>query len=125
MKLSFGFQKTSINKGTYQDIISSGNLNIITNFDLRAAIVDYYIATEGTDLVDKYYSQYFNDFIMPLIFKEYDILKDKFSDPNIINTVYFSNRMAGYFSMVQQQNISYSSLLSKSYKLRDLLEKNK
>ncbi len=123
-KLSFGFQKTSINRGTYQDISSSGSLNIINNFDLRAAIVDYYLAIEGSDLIDTYYSQYFNDYILPFIFQEYDLLNNDFIRPEVIRSLRFSNLMAGYTSFIQQQNDSYKQILSQSLELRDLLKKN-
>jgi len=112
------------NKGTYEDITNSGNLNIISDFELKKSLVDYYITVDGVDFIDKFSYNYFNDFVMPFIFTEINVLKGRFVNPDVINTVQFSNVFAGYISTRQQKNTAYKDLLEKSYSLKDELLNN-
>ena len=66
--------KIEIKKGTYEDIINSGNLNLIRNFDLKGEIVDYGLAVEGVTFVDDYFHQFFNKYVMTFVFKEFDVI---------------------------------------------------
>jgi hypothetical protein len=116
--------RLTTSKGTYLDIINSGNLNILSDFTLKSALVDYHVKLEGTEFVDDYFYQYFNNLVIPFIMKEFDVLQNEFADPDIIHTVQFSNVFAGYYSMVQQRKGAFEDLLNQSYALKDLLESN-
>lgn len=122
MKYIIQISKVSLNRGTYLDIINSGNLNILSNYRLKSDLVDYYLHIEGVEFVDNYFTSYFNDFVMPFIFQEFNVLSGEFVDPGIIRTIRFSNVFAGYYSMVQQRKASYEKLLNKSVALKAHLE---
>ena len=115
--------KIDAHNSTYEEISNSGNLNILTDFELKTKIVDYYLALGGVGFIDEYFHSYFNEFVMPFIFSEYSVLTNEFNDKRIINSVKFSNVVAGYYSMVQQRIAAYQSLLKDSYLLRDELNK--
>ncbi|PJA48365.1 MAG: hypothetical protein CO170_02985, partial [candidate division SR1 bacterium CG_4_9_14_3_um_filter_40_9] len=74
MRLLSNISRIEYNTGTYSDITNSGNLNLITDFELKDQIVDYQIAINGVNFIDDYFYQYFSDFVMPFIFREYNIL---------------------------------------------------
>ena len=115
--------KIDAHSSTYEEISNSGNLNILTDFELKAQIVDYYLALGGVGFIDEYFHKYFDDFVMPFILTEYSVLTNEFKDKQIINSVRFSNVIAGYYSMVQQRMAAYKSLLNDSYLLREELNK--
>jgi hypothetical protein len=117
--------KIEIKKGTYEDIINSGNLNLIRNFDLKGEIVDYGLAVEGVAFVDDYFYQFFNEYVMTFVFKEFDIINGKIIDEEIYKTISFSNIFGGYYSMVLQRNVAYKDLLLKSIEFRKNLLKEK
>jgi hypothetical protein len=54
--------------------------------------------------------------------KEFDVLRGEFNNPDIIQTLQFTNVFAGYYSMIQQRKNAYERLLIQSYALKDLLE---
>ena len=114
--------RAGIQKGTYQAITNSGNLNIITNYDLKKQIVDYHEAVKGIEFIDDYFYQYFGDFVMPFVLNNFSVLNERFRNPKVIQTVEFENVIAGYVSMVQQRKAVYQDLLDKSYSLKKVLE---
>lgn len=106
--------KMDYHLGTYEDISNSGNLKLISDFDLKTKIVDYHLTLEGGIFLDNHFYKYFNDQVMPYVFNEYDILNGEFVSSTAYQSVQFSNVYVGYFSMVQQRNIFYKELLIKS-----------
>lgn len=125
LKRIIQINKIEIKKGTYEDIINSGNLNLIRNFDLKGEIVDYALAVQGVTFVDDYFHQFFNAYVMTFVFKEFDVINGKIIDEKIYNTVAFSNIFGGYYSMVLQRNSAYKDLLQKSLEFRKHLLKEK
>ena len=115
--------KMDSHSGTYEDITNSGNLNLITNFDLKTNIVDYHLALKGVGFIDDHFYKYFNDFVMPFVFAEFNVLTGEFKNAGEINNIRFSNIFTGYYSMVQQRNIAYKDILLKSYKFKEELLK--
>jgi len=111
-----------INTDTYEDITNSGNLNIINDFDLKATIVNYNGVVKGVEFIDKFFYEYFNSFVMPFVFEEFDVLNQEFYKPYAYKSGSFSNMFAGYYSMVQQRKAAYKELLDKSYALKLKLE---
>jgi len=123
IKMIVTISKIDAHSSTYEEISNSGNLNIISDFELKAQIVDYYLALGGVGFIDDYFHKYFSDFVMPFILTEYSVLTGEFNNENVINTVRFSNLVAGYYSLVQQRIDAYTSLLDDCYLLRDELSK--
>ncbi len=122
IKLMVSISKASLQTGTYEEIINSGNLNTISNFNIKKQIVDYHEAINGVGFIDDYFYRYFNNFVMPFIYSNFSILKGKLEDPLIIKTNQFANVVAGYYSMVQQRKSAYQDLLNKSFSLKAKLE---
>jgi hypothetical protein len=115
--------KIDAHSSTYEEISNSGNLNIISDFELKSQIVDYYLALGGVGFIDDYFHKYFSDFVMPFILTEYSVLTGEFNNETVINTVRFSNVVAGYYSLVQQRLAAYEKLLTDCYLLKDELSK--
>jgi hypothetical protein len=123
IKMIVKISRLDANKSTFEEISNSGNLNILTDFELKSQIVKYYLDLGGVEFIDEYFNKYFSDFVMPFILSEYSVLTGEFNNKSIVNSVRFSNVVAGYYSMVQQRVAAYESLLNDSYLLRDELQK--
>ncbi len=107
--------------GTYQDITNSGNLNLIRDFNLKTSLVDYHLELDGIQFIDDYFYQFFGDFVMPFVFREFSVLTGKFNNPDVIHSGQFANVFAGYYSLVQQRIQAYGDLLNKSYTIKRML----
>lgn len=125
IKKIVAINKMEPHEGTYEDITNSGNLNIIGSFELKNQIADYHIAIKEARFVDDYFYKYFNDFVMPFIFSNFNVLTAQFNDGTIYKTVEFSNVFVGYFAMVQQRNSVYKNLLVKSREFKSGLMQQK
>jgi len=123
IKMIVKISRLDANKSTFEEISNSGNLNILTDFELKSQIVKYYLDLGGVEFIDEYFNKYFSDFVMPFILSEYSVLTGEFNNKSVVNSVRFSNVVAGYYSMVQQRVAAYESLLNDSYLLRDELQK--
>ena len=125
MKKIVVINKMEPHEVTYEDIKNSGNLNLIQNFKLKSKIVDYQITLKGVRFVDDYFYQYFNDFVMPYVLSEFNVLTGHFKEEASFETVEFSNVFVGYYSMVQQRSAVYKDLLSQSKELKAILLNSK
>lgn len=108
-------------QGTYEDIINSGNLNILQNFELKSTLSNYKLNIEGAQFINSYSYDYFNTYVMPFVFEEIDLANGRIIDSNVLNEVRFSNVFAGYISMIQQRNAAYIELLRESKNLKRML----
>jgi hypothetical protein len=121
MKKIVVINKMEPHEVTYEDIKNSGNLNLIQNFKLKSKIVDYQITLKGVRFLDYYFYEYFNDFVMPFVFSEFNVLTGHFKNDDSFKTIQFSNVFVGYYSMVQQRNFVYKDLLSESKEFKTIL----
>lgn len=108
---------------TYEEITNSGNLNLLTDFELKSRIVDYYLDLGGVKFIDDYFNKYFTEFVMPFILSEYSVLTEEFNNKKVIHSTEFANVVAGYFSLIQQRLEAYEKLLVDCILLRDELSK--
>jgi hypothetical protein len=122
MKLIVKISRMTANTVTYRDVTNSGNLNIISDFDLKTKIVDYYITMEGVKFVDDYLHEYFNIFVMPFVFREFNVLSGQLENPEIIHSIHFANVFTGYYSMIQQRKAAYVNLMTKNNSLIESLQ---
>jgi hypothetical protein len=123
MEFSKYFSRSLLARGTYRDIINSGNLRIIEDIKLKSYLVDYF--EESMDMVeffDDLFFKYFNDYVLPFRMNEFDIIKNTFNNPEVIYTSRFSNMFAGGYSYVLQRTEKYREVLKKSYALRDYIK---
>ncbi len=51
IKQIISISKVGIQTGTYEDITNSGNLNIISDYNLKKQIVDYHVAISGVEFI--------------------------------------------------------------------------
>lgn len=114
--------RAEMRTGTYKEITNSGNFNIIEDFRLKSHLVDYDLEVKGIGFIDDYFYQYFNDQVMPFVFSEFSVVWIEFKNEEVVNSIEFSNVVAGYYSMIQQRLTAYKNLKEKSSLLKSELE---
>ena len=58
IKMILKISKLNANKSTFEEISNSGNLNILTDFELKSQIVKYYLDLGGVEFIDDYFNKY-------------------------------------------------------------------
>ena len=56
---------------TYEDIINSGNLNLISDYKLKEKISSYYAFLNEVDNVEQYYLNHIDNYGFPILYKYY------------------------------------------------------
>ena len=112
----------SLQTGTYEAVINSGTLNLITDFELKRKIVDYYVAVEGTEFVDEFFYNYVSDFVLPFVLSEVNMLTGIMEDAQIAQSTQFANIIGGYYSLVQQRRDAYQDLFDQGAELSQSLK---
>ncbi len=102
---------------TYENVINSGKLNIISNLNLRQKIVVYHKKLKDYQLIEDYLRDYNSDFFMPMVMKNYDFFSQKLVDPKFKASVEFKNIFGGYYALKQQRYAKYKELLKESEEL--------
>ena len=115
--------KSILQMNTYKDIVNSGHMNLLRDFDLKEKLVKYYSSVEGIEFIDDYVYSFYNKVVTPFIFSEFDIVKNEFVNPGIVKSVRFSNVITGYYALVQLRNSFHSDILVQSLALKSELSR--
>lgn len=94
----------------------------ISDFNLKRILKDYYPEIYGIKFIGEYFYNCYTVQIVPFIFTEYNVLKGNLKNPDLKNTLQFSDSFTGYSALMQQKNAAYSQLLNKALVLRDELK---
>jgi len=98
-------------KSTYESIKNSGNLNIISNYSLQTELIDYYTLFGQLAETERIYDSWLNQFIIPFVQENMDILKQKIMRPEAVLSYRFKNLVAGYYALLGQNNDIYQQVM--------------
>ena len=105
--------KSAFQTGTYTDILNSGNLHLIDNFDLRSEITSYHEALNDLELIEDYTYTYFSTYNMTYALNTFDFMSQEQPDIAILQDREFTNILVGYFSMIGQRMNAYKKIRRK------------
>ena len=108
------YSKASIRKGTWSDIINSGHLSVMRDFELKKQIVDYHMSIENVEFIDDYLFGFFDSEIMKFLINNFSFASMSNPDPDIINQDTFKNIFYVYYGLLQQREQAYRDLLTES-----------
>lgn len=108
---------------TYDDIINSGNLNIISDYLVKENISSYYSLMNEVKNVEQFYLNHMNDYGFPIIYKNYHILKREFINDKCYKSLEFTNMYLGTISFYQQNTKIYEQALENNLELTDELKR--
>ena len=106
---------------TYENILNSGNLNLIEDYDLKQKIVEYHKGLEDFQLLEDYFHDYFSEILMPFLMINYDLFSQKLTVLDTHKSILFKNIFGTQFSLTQQRYEGYKRLLDESIKMEKLL----
>lgn len=124
IELMIIFHRFEANTNTYQNIINSGNMNIIRNFDLRKQIIEYQDAINGLSTLDEIYYTFYSDYTIPLTIKEFNLANGTLIGKSISNPTMLTNIFSLQYWMVLERQKHYKNLLLKSHEMNSNLQKN-
>jgi len=106
---------------TYENILNSGNFNLIEDYDLKQKIVEYHKGLEDFQVLETYFHDYFSETLMPFLMINYDLFSQKLTVANTHKSILFKNIFGTHFSLTQQRYEGYKRLLDESMKMEKLL----
>ena len=108
---------------TYDDIINSGNLNLISDYLVKEKISSYYSLLDEVHNVEEFYLNHMKEYGFPIIYKNYHILKREFVNNKSYQSLEFTNMYLGVISFFQQNIKIYKQSLEKNLELNEELNK--
>lgn len=101
------FNDISLQDATYQSIVGSGNLGMISDIEFRMQLIAYYQFLEQVRTVETVHNDYISTYVLPYVMKNMDMtagLPTEEFDPNSIE---FKNLTGGYY-VVENQKMEMS-----------------
>lgn len=92
---------------TYESVKNSGGMNIISNFEIKEAIVSYYSLNEELRLKEQVFFDYLQNFILPFVYKNVEFLSGRIVNKSATNSFEFNNIVAGYYGLTEQNFQAY------------------
>ncbi len=108
---------------TYEDIINSGNLNIISDYELKEKISSYYSFLKEVRNIEKFYRDHMDKYGFPILYKSYHLLKRKFISKSVYQSLEFTNMYLGIIALQQQNTKTYKEALKRNQELKTELVK--
>jgi len=112
----------SAETGTYETIKYSGNLEVFSDYELREEINYYYDKVNDVMVKQDLYFNFINNYCIPFIYKNVDILKGKLL-PGTSITTEFTNLAIGYKALLDQSLLAYNDLMKENMELKLKLAK--
>jgi hypothetical protein len=107
---------------TFETIKNSGNLSLISDYNLKESLINYYQSFEEKKLQESYYNLYINEYVIPFVYKNVNFLEREIINKNAINNYEFSNLILGYHQLLNQQIINYKDINTRNKELKLLFE---
>ncbi len=123
VKEMFYLEWFSPSNDTYEDIINSGNLNIISDYNLKEEISSYCKFTKEVKNVEQYYLDHMDNYGFPTLYKNYHLYKLEFVNEESYQSLEFTNIFLGVFALLQQNIKIYREALVKNRELKGELER--
>lgn len=102
------------NNGTYLSMINSGDLNLLSDFELRQALVKYYtISYNDLQRADKFVEALVSNSMYPYILKNvaFHPIEDRIEDAAPLKTNEAINLLGSYFNMLADRNQKYDEMV--------------
>ena len=106
---------------TYEDMINSGNLNIISDYRLKENISAYYNFTKEVKKVEQYFLTHMDNYGFPILYKTYHLYKQEFINDDSYHSLEFTNMFLGLYALLGQNIDIYRRALARNRELKDIL----
>ena len=111
-------------QAVYESIKNSGGMNIISDYEVKEAIVAYYSLNDDLRLKEEVFFDYLQTFVFPFVYRNLDFLSGKIINGPVVTSREFSNIVAGYYTLVRQNFEMYNNYKSANQKLLKIITEN-
>lgn len=106
-------------QATYESVKNSGGMNIISDYEVKEAIVSYYSLNDELRLKEQVFFDYLQNFVLPYVYKNVEFLSGRIVNKSAINSFEFKNIVAGYYGLTEQNFQAYKDYKEVNEKLLD------
>lgn len=106
---------------TYESIKYSGNFNILSDYELKEALILYYQSFEEARFKEQIYNDYIHEYAIPFVYKNMDLLNQTIKTPTAVRGHTFNNLVVGYYALFGQVIEMYQVLVEMNQKLKKRL----
>lgn len=122
-KLTTTINDMFVQKSAFESLKSSGDINLITDVNLKKELIKYYSGSVyKMEFGEEYLKNFFNQNIVPFAIKTYDRYSGKFLNPERDATQYLNN-LISFYRAKEQVVTQYQNTLAHSNYLKTELEK--
>ena len=104
------YNNISLQDATYQSIVGSGNLSIISDLEFRMQLIAYYQFLEGIRNVETVHNDYITSYVLPFVMQNMDMTAGRLAEDFDLNSIEFRNLTGGYY-VVESQKMEMSRKL--------------
>lgn len=97
------FNNLNMQVATYESIVNSGHLGLISDYELQEKLVNYYSFQASIRDVEEVYNDYITNYVMPFFFDHMDILGSSFVEGFRTDNREFKNITTGYYILAEQR----------------------
>ena len=101
-------------QSTYESLKNSGNLSVISSYDLKEHIVRYYENFKLVDRIENLYLDWLSAYAIPYVYENMDIKNQEIISPEKIKGHQFNNTVAGYYALLSQNTEVYKLIAAKN-----------
>ena len=116
------YNNLNLEDATYESVVSSGNLGLISDFEIREKIVYYYRSHEDMHYVEGVYNDYITNYIIPYGSRNLDFITGEFVEEFSVNDIEFRNITSGYYVLSRQKMELVHTLDSLNRDLKNSLD---
>ena len=116
------FSRFAPQNTTYLNLINSGNLGIIQDYNLRQDLIGYHKRLDDSGILEDYFHDYSKRNFIPFMMVNYSMYTRKLIKADAYRSPEFENLFGSYYSFKQQRLDNYRELLEQSIQLKKLLE---
>ena len=101
------YNNISLQDATYQSIVASGNLNIISHLEFRMQLIAYYQFLEQVRNVEAVHNDYITSYVLPFVMQNMDMTAGRLAEDFELSSIEFRNLTGGYY-VVESQKMEMS-----------------
>lgn len=119
------FGRINLKFTTYEEIITNGDFNILSNDTIRSMFIETKTLYEEITISEKFYEEFFQNFIVPYLMNNFDMLSKKVINNSIAQDFRFTNHFVANTSFKVQLVEEYEKLYDHLIEFRRLLISSK
>lgn len=121
IKRMSSFSKFEQQNTTYLNVINSGSLGLIQDYNLRHEIISYYKDLDDSELLEEYFHGHNQRNFIPFMIKHFNMFTSQLTDREIYHGNDFKNLFGIHYSFTQQRLVNHKELLGQSKEVLDLV----